>query len=55
MGVPKSGGVHIFTSMVSPAISRRITDEHARYRQDYIAAPVLWRPDALAVPENLVN
>jgi len=46
MGVLASVGSHISTSMVSPAISRRITDEHARHRQDYIAASVLGRPDA---------
>jgi 3-hydroxyisobutyrate dehydrogenase-like beta-hydroxyacid dehydrogenase len=39
------GAVHISTSTVSPAISGRIAEEHARHRQDYIAAPVLGNPD----------
>ena len=39
------GAVHISTSTVSPGISRRVAEEHARHRQDYIAAPVLGNPD----------
>lgn len=31
------GAVHISTSTVSPGISRRVAEEHARHRQDYIA------------------
>jgi 3-hydroxyisobutyrate dehydrogenase-like beta-hydroxyacid dehydrogenase len=38
------GAVHISTSTVSPDISRRIAEEHARRRQDYVAAPVLQGP-----------
>jgi hypothetical protein len=30
--------------MINPALSRRITDEHARLRQDSVAAPVLGLP-----------
>jgi 3-hydroxyisobutyrate dehydrogenase-like beta-hydroxyacid dehydrogenase len=37
--------VHISTSTVSPPISRRVAEEHARHRQDYVAAPVLGNPD----------
>src|ERR1700751_1313697 len=37
--------VHISTSTVSPAISRRVAEEHARHHQDYVAAPVLGNPD----------
>ncbi len=39
------GAVHISTSTVSPDISRRVAEEHARHRQDYVAAPVLGNPD----------
>ena len=39
------GAVHISTSTVSPAMSRRVAEEHARHRQDYIAAAVLGNPD----------
>jgi 3-hydroxyisobutyrate dehydrogenase-like beta-hydroxyacid dehydrogenase len=37
--------VHISTSTVSPALSRRVAQEHALHRQDYVAAPVLGNPD----------
>jgi 3-hydroxyisobutyrate dehydrogenase-like beta-hydroxyacid dehydrogenase len=37
--------VHISTSTVSPTLSRRVAEEHAGHRQDYIAAPVLGNPD----------
>jgi 3-hydroxyisobutyrate dehydrogenase-like beta-hydroxyacid dehydrogenase len=40
------GAVHISTSTVSPAVSRRAAAEHARHHQDYVAAPVLGNPDA---------
>ncbi len=39
------GAVHISTSTVSPGISRRVAEEHARRKQDYIAATVLGNPD----------
>ena len=37
--------VHISTSTVSPGLSRRLAEEHARHLQDYVAAPVLGNPD----------
>jgi 3-hydroxyisobutyrate dehydrogenase-like beta-hydroxyacid dehydrogenase len=37
--------VHISTSTVSPALSRRVAEEHVRRHQDYVAAPVLGNPD----------
>jgi 3-hydroxyisobutyrate dehydrogenase-like beta-hydroxyacid dehydrogenase len=37
--------VHISTSTVSPTMSARVAEEHARHRQDYVAAPVLGNPD----------
>jgi 3-hydroxyisobutyrate dehydrogenase-like beta-hydroxyacid dehydrogenase len=45
-GVLAPGAVHISTSTVSPAVSRRVAEEHARHHQDYVAAPVLGNPDA---------
>jgi 3-hydroxyisobutyrate dehydrogenase-like beta-hydroxyacid dehydrogenase len=39
------GAVHISTSTVSPAMSRRVAEEHARHDQSYVAAPVLGNPD----------
>jgi 3-hydroxyisobutyrate dehydrogenase-like beta-hydroxyacid dehydrogenase len=44
-GVLAPNAVHISTSTVSPAISRRVAEEHARHRQGYVAAPVLGNPD----------
>ena len=39
------GAVHISMSTVSPGISRRLAEAHARCKQDYVAAPVLGNPD----------
>ena len=44
-GILPAGAVHISTSTVSPEISRRVSEEHARHGQDYVAAPVLGNPD----------
>ena len=43
--LPKDA-THISMSTISVAFSRRLTDEHARRGQHYIAAPVFGRPDA---------
>jgi 3-hydroxyisobutyrate dehydrogenase-like beta-hydroxyacid dehydrogenase len=40
-----AGSVHISTSTISPSLSGRLTEEHARRGQDYVAAPVLGNPD----------
>jgi hypothetical protein len=40
-----SNAVHISASTVSPPISRRVAEEHARHHQNYVAAPVLGNPD----------
>jgi 3-hydroxyisobutyrate dehydrogenase-like beta-hydroxyacid dehydrogenase len=45
VGVLAPGAVHISTSTVSPAMSRRVAEEHARRRQDFVAATVLGNPD----------
>lgn len=37
--------VHISTSTVSPPLSRRVAEAHARRGQEYVAAPVLGNPD----------
>jgi 3-hydroxyisobutyrate dehydrogenase-like beta-hydroxyacid dehydrogenase len=41
----KSDAVHISTSTVSPGMSRRVAEEHARHGQGYLASPVLGNPD----------
>jgi 3-hydroxyisobutyrate dehydrogenase-like beta-hydroxyacid dehydrogenase len=43
--VLSADAVHISTSTVSPGMSRRVAEEHARHHQDYVAAPVLGNPD----------
>lgn len=42
----KPGAVHISLSTISVALSERLTTEHARLAQEYVAAPVFGRPDA---------
>jgi 3-hydroxyisobutyrate dehydrogenase-like beta-hydroxyacid dehydrogenase len=45
VAVLSANAVHISMSTVSPGVSRRIAEEHARRHQDYVAAPVLGNPD----------
>jgi 3-hydroxyisobutyrate dehydrogenase-like beta-hydroxyacid dehydrogenase len=45
LSVLPPGAVHVSTSTVSPSITRRVAEEHARHGQDFIAAPVLGNPD----------
>jgi 3-hydroxyisobutyrate dehydrogenase-like beta-hydroxyacid dehydrogenase len=40
------GAVHISTSTVSPALSRRLAEAHATHGQGFVAAPVLGNPVA---------
>src|SRR5262249_47612224 len=42
------GGIHVSTSTVAPATSRRLAEGHEHYGVTYLAAPVLSRPDAAA-------
>jgi 3-hydroxyisobutyrate dehydrogenase-like beta-hydroxyacid dehydrogenase len=42
------GGIHVSTSTVAPATSRRLAEGHQQYGVTYLAAPVLGRPDAAA-------
>jgi 3-hydroxyisobutyrate dehydrogenase-like beta-hydroxyacid dehydrogenase len=44
-GILAPDAVHISTSTVSPPLSRRLAEEHARNGEDYVAAPVLGNPD----------
>ena len=43
--LPK-GGIHLSLSTISTALSRRLTNEHTRRGQIFIASPVFGRPDA---------
>ena len=42
------GGVHVSLSTISPGISRRMAEHHAKYQVAYVASPVFGRPDAAA-------
>jgi 3-hydroxyisobutyrate dehydrogenase-like beta-hydroxyacid dehydrogenase len=42
------GALHISSSTISVALSERLTKEHARREQHFVAAPVFGRPDAAA-------
>lgn len=43
-----TGALHVSSSTISVALSRRIADAHAKGRQRFVAAPVFGRPDAAA-------
>jgi 3-hydroxyisobutyrate dehydrogenase-like beta-hydroxyacid dehydrogenase len=43
-----AGALHIACSTVSVAIAERLTEEHARRGQQYVAAPVFGRPNIAA-------
>jgi 3-hydroxyisobutyrate dehydrogenase-like beta-hydroxyacid dehydrogenase len=42
------GGIHVSTSTLAPATTRRLAEAHTPYGVAYLAAPVLGRPDAAA-------
>jgi 3-hydroxyisobutyrate dehydrogenase-like beta-hydroxyacid dehydrogenase len=42
------GGIHVSLSTISPAAARRLSEHHAKYKVEYVAAPVFGRPDAAA-------
>jgi len=45
VAILSANAVHISTSTVSPALSRRVAEEHTFHGQSYVAAPVLGNPD----------
>ena len=40
-----SGAIHISTSTISPGLARRLSQDHEKASQGYVAAPVLGNPD----------
>jgi 3-hydroxyisobutyrate dehydrogenase-like beta-hydroxyacid dehydrogenase len=50
----RGGSVHVSSSTISVALSQRLSDEHARREQRYVAAPVFGRPEAAAAAELIV-
>ena len=50
----RRGSLHVSSSTVSVALSRRLMQEHANHAQRYGAAPVFGRPEAAAAAELVV-
>jgi 3-hydroxyisobutyrate dehydrogenase-like beta-hydroxyacid dehydrogenase len=48
------GAVHVSSSTISVALSKRLADAHAEAGQGYVAAPVFGRPDAAAAGKLFV-
>ncbi len=48
LGALRPGALHISMSTISVALSERLTEEHARRGQAYVAAPVFGRPNVAA-------
>jgi 3-hydroxyisobutyrate dehydrogenase-like beta-hydroxyacid dehydrogenase len=46
LGSLRRGGIHVSLSTISVALSDRLTAEHAKAGQEYVAAPVFGRPEA---------
>lgn len=48
------GALHISSSTISVALSVRLSEEHSKHGQRYVAAPVFGRPDAAAAGQLVV-
>ncbi len=48
------GALHISSSTISVAISERLSNEHAKRDQRFVAAPVFGRPDAAAAGQLFI-
>jgi 3-hydroxyisobutyrate dehydrogenase-like beta-hydroxyacid dehydrogenase len=48
LGAMDNGAVHVSATTISVALSRRLTQAHAKAEQRYVAMPVFGRPDAAA-------
>jgi 3-hydroxyisobutyrate dehydrogenase-like beta-hydroxyacid dehydrogenase len=51
--LPK-GAIHVSMSTISVALSKRLTQAHAKAGQRYVAAPVFGRPDAAAAAKLFI-
>jgi 3-hydroxyisobutyrate dehydrogenase-like beta-hydroxyacid dehydrogenase len=49
-----SGALHISSSTISVALSQKLSEEHARCGQQFVAAPVFGRPEAAAAAKLFV-
>lgn len=50
----RQGAVHISSSTISVALSKKLADDHGEKGQRYVAAPVFGRPDAAAAAKIFV-
>jgi 3-hydroxyisobutyrate dehydrogenase-like beta-hydroxyacid dehydrogenase len=50
----RAGALHVSSSTISVALSRRLSDEHAKASQRFVAAPVFGRPEAAAAAQLFV-
>ena len=48
LGALPRGAVHISSSTISVAMSKRLQESHQKHNQEYLSAPVFGRPDAAA-------
>lgn len=46
-----TGGLHISTTTMLPATSKRLAELHAKYRVGFVEAPVFGRPEAAAAKQ----
>jgi 3-hydroxyisobutyrate dehydrogenase-like beta-hydroxyacid dehydrogenase len=49
-----AGAVHVSSSTISVALSRRLAEAHKEKKQHYVAAPVFGRPDAAAAAKLFI-
>src|SRR5258705_10495700 len=49
-----AGALHISSSTISVALSERLTNEHAKVHQGFVAAPVFGRPEAAAARQLVI-
>jgi 3-hydroxyisobutyrate dehydrogenase-like beta-hydroxyacid dehydrogenase len=54
VNVLRKGAIHLSMSTISVALSKRLTSEHARAGQQFVAAPVFGRPDAAAAAKLFI-
>ena len=50
----RPGALHVSSSTISVALSQRLSEEHSKRGQRYIAAPVFGRPDVAAAAQLVV-
>ncbi|MET0640481.1 MAG: NAD(P)-dependent oxidoreductase, partial [Hyphomicrobium sp.] len=50
----KKNAIHISSSTISAALSKRLAEAHAKAGQRYVAAPVFGRPEAAAAAKLFV-